>query len=363
MKKSINLILLVILTILLSSCITSQDEVNKAKQNLWIIKWWNVINNSVNNVENKINNSEGSGIEKKIDNSVNSGTGKEIIQDSIKDIEKDIAKNKVKNIEIKSLTNNQLLKFDDLSNANLLSWEVEITWTTLWKVDKIVVTFRNDTSDFPNDNYKLQTFVPWADTFLYRAFSRYQTLDFWKNIYVFTAYSWKEVTKLELTLNVFKKDEKDLSDKTQKNYEAIDISKLPSNEVFWNPTELWNGKIWYSDLNWLEIKKDIKSWLTCENVTSILAEDVSWYFYRNTCRPIKSNEWISFFVLRLDWDKYFYEKHYYLPYQWLYWVQELKTWTWVTSVNIWEKNTELKWINDNFGILKISDDLFKEILK
>ena len=356
MKKGINLILLVVLTILLSSCITSQDKVNKAKENLWIIEWWNVVNDSENNIWNKIDNSE------------NSGTGNKIIQDSIEKIEENIneensVKNEVKKIEIKSLTDNQLLKLDDLSDSDLLSWEVEIKWTTLWKVDKIIVNFSNKTSDFPEDRYTLKQFVPWSDTFLYRAFSKYQTLDIWKNVYVFEAYSWDKITKLELTLNVIKEEKKDISEKIKDITKDIAIWKLPSNEKIWNPINLWNGKIWYSDLNWLEIKRNTKPWLTCDKVTSMLAEDLSWYFYWNTCRPLKKDEWISFFVLRLDGDKYIYEKHYYLSYEWIYWIQELETGTWVTSTNIWEKNFELKVKNTDFWILEITDELFNEILK
>ena len=239
-------------------------------------------------------------------------------------------------------------------------WEVEIKWKTLWKVDKIVVKFSNETSDFPDDSYKLKQFKSWDDTFLYRAFSRYETLDFWKNVYIFEAYSWDEITKLELVLNVVKNND---NEETDIEYNDIDVTRLPSNGKFWNPTDLGNGNIWYSDLNWLEIKSYIDSNFTCEKVTSKLADEVTGYFYWNTCRPIKWDEWISFFVIRLEGDKYVYEKHYFLPYQWLYWVQELETWTWVTSINIWEKNTELKEKNDQFGILEITDGLFKEILK
>ncbi len=352
MKKQLIVVLFLLLTFILSSCINSQDEVNKAKQNLWIIEWGNQVDNSLIEWEKK-------DIEKKSVDKVNIWLADSwsIKQDSIEEIDKIIKENESKQIEIKSLTDNQLLKLDDLFWKNLLLWEVEITWKTLWKVDKIVVKFSNETSDFPDDTYTLKQFVPWGKTFLYRAFSRYETLDFWKNTYIFEAYSGDEVTKLQLILNITKEEEKKVK------YDNIDVSDLPSNEIYWTPTNLGDWKISYSDLNWLEIKRDIISDLTCEKVTSVLANDISWYFYWNTCRPIKDKEWVSFFVIRLDWDKYIYEKHYYLAYQWLYWTQELETGTWVTSVNIWEKNSELKERNEDFWILKITDELFKEILK
>lgn len=352
MKKTINIILLLLLTFVLSSCFTSQDDVNKAKQNLWIIDW--TVNDSWNNLEDEINKAK-----EKLS---------EVIEHTVDDVKEEIVNQierseEVQKIEIRSISAGQFLELDDLSSKDLLSWEVEITWKTLNNVDKIVVTFKNETSDFPDDEFELKKFSSWDETFLYRAFSRYETLDYGKNIYVFKAFAWDIVTELELTINVTKEEEKEISEKTEKIYEDIIMWELPSNEKFGTPTELWNGKISYSDLNWLEIKRDVRPKLSCETVTSTLADSISGYFYWNTCRPVLNDEWISFFVVRLDWDNYIYEKHYYLSYTWLYWIQELETWTWVTKVNIWEKNTELKKINDNFGILEITDELFKEILK
>ncbi len=349
MKKILNIFSILFLIMILSSCITSQDEVNKAKQNLWIIDWWN------NVVDSWVVEKTNSDTWMEWDNK----TDEEVDEENIVDNNENI-REEVKKIEIKSLTDNQLLQFDDLSNKDLLWGEVEITWKTLWKVDKIVVNFVNEDSDFPVDKYTLKQFKPGDETFLYRAFSRYETLDFWKNVYIFEAYSWDEVTKLELILNVFEDQKKQDKEET---LEDVNVSNLPSNEMFWTPTDLWNGKVTYSDLNWLEIKRSIIPELTCEKVTSVLADEINWYFYWNTCRPIKDNEWVSFYVVRLDWDKYVYEKHYYLPYQWLYWIQELETGTWVTSENIWAKNSELKEKNEDFWIVKISDELFKEILK
>ena len=350
MKKLINIFIVLILTLLLTSCFTSQDEVNKAKQNLWIIEGWE---NNINEWADIIENNE-----KENPIEVNSNTWEKLEEwiDVIENIEE--VKEEIKKIEIRSITKNQLLKLDDLSSKNLLWWEVEISGKTLWDVDKIIVTFKNETSDFPNDVFQLKQFKAWDDKFLYRAFSKYETLDFWKNIYVFEAYKWDIVTKLELILNVIEDEESNSN-----SLELLDISKLPVNEKFWNPIDLWEWKIWYTDLRWLEIKSESVTWVECEKITSVLADRINWYFYWNTCRPIKDKEWISFYVIRLDEDKYIYEKHYYLPYQWIYWKQELETWTWVTKENIWEKNKELKIENENFAILEITDDLFKEILK
>jgi hypothetical protein len=132
---------------------------------------------------------------------------------------------------------------------------------------------------------------------------------------------------------------------------------------FWTPTDLWGGKYSYTDLKWLELISDTNPNLECESLTSELSDKIDTWFFWNTCRPISWDEWLSFYVIRLDWDNYIYEKHYYLSYKWIYWVQELEKGTWVDSKNIWEKNKELKEKNEDYPILKITDELFKQILK
>lgn len=353
MKKSLNIVLVLLLTLILSSCFTSQDDVNKAKQNIWIIE--------MNNTNEFIDTNDSWG---------NIGLKKEDIIDDIEEKIELIEEEKIEKIIIKSLTKEQFLEFDDLSNEDIFDKEVEIKWKTLWKVDKIIVTFVNNDSEFPVDTYTLKQFVSGWDTFLYRAFTKYETLDDWENIYVFEAFSWDISTKLQITINVIPEKEEVTIDprveEVEKNntvYEEIELSDLPVNATFWTPVELWNGKISYTDLKWLEIKRDVNPTLTCENLTSVLADKVDSWFFWNTCRPIEGEEWVSYFVVRLDGDNYVYEKHYYLSYKWLYGIQELETGTWVDSKNIAEKNAELKLINDDFSILEVSDELFKEILK
>jgi hypothetical protein len=145
--------------------------------------------------------------------------------------------------------------------------------------------------------------------------------------------------------------------------EKISLSTLPVSTTFWNPVDLWNGKVSYSDLKWLEIQKYTLTDLTCENLSTILSDKLDSYYYWNTCRPIGKDEWFSYFIVRLDGTKYVYEKHYYLSYQGIYGVQELETWEWVDINNIKDKNQELKTKNADYPILKISDDLFNKIVK
>ena len=344
MKNYYNVILLLFLIVLLSSCFTSDDDLIKAKKNLWIIESdkskIDSIDTSIVNISDNKSSIDIEDLQKwwieEIDNL---------------DYNQEIKEKIVKTIEINSLTNEQFLELDDMSSFNLLSRKITITWKTLSSVDKITVHFSNDSSSFPNDSFTLKKFKKWDSIFLYRAFSKYETMDFWKNKYIFEAYSWDKVSKLELIFNVFKQKIEE---------KKIDFSKFPTNEKYWDIIDLWYLKKWYSNIKWLEIIDDNNPDLKCDSVTNILAEKINSWFFWNTCRPLKWDKWISFYTIRLDWDIYIYEKNYYLDYIWLYITQLLETWTWVTNINISLKNTKLKEKNKDYKILEIVDELINK---
>ncbi len=351
MKKLLQIVSLLVLSLLLTSCFTDKENVNDAKRQMWIIETDNSINNSVQDAKQEMLET-GGGQPNKVDKKV---------------VEK---KPEVKKVEIKSLTEKQLLEFDSFEWENLLDWKVEITWKTLGQVDKIIVNFANETSKFPIDRYTLKQFTSGDKTFLYRAFTKYETLDFWKNVYIFEAYAWEEITKLQLILNVVKEEEKKeeittetKTEEVQKVYQDIALDELPSTQIFWSPSSDGNWVVSYSNIDWLEIKREVISELKCDSVTSVLADRLNSWFFWNTCRPILWEEWVTFFVIRLDWDEYVYEKHYYLSYKWMYGVLELERWTWVDNQNISDKNKELKEKNDSYPIMGIADNLFKQILE
>jgi hypothetical protein len=269
------------------------------------------------------------------------------------------------------------LELDDLSWKNLLWWEVEITWKTLTNVDKIIIKFSNKTSDYPDDNFTLKQYKAWDKTFLYRAFSRYETLDFWRNEYIIESYSWAEVSKLLLIINVEK--EKELG-----KIDLIDIKNLPTWGSFGDPKELWDWKITYSDLKWLEIKKVDDDFFGCDinvetdnyYISEYLDKITDSYYWWNTCRPFPINgtgekdNWISYFVLRLDWVGYKYEKHIFLK-NWIYWMYELESWDNLVleedsvqekNAKLKIKNDELKEKNSEYNNLDIVDSLFKKLI-
>lgn len=351
--KKINLaILILVFSLSLSSCFKDSEEVSDAKKELWIIK----------EVENEKLTSEDVIIDTK---------GSELEDTKTEDIK--IEETKKSNFHIENITMNNFIELDDLSWKNLNSWEVEITWKTLLNVEKIEVKFSNENSEFPIDNYTLKQFNSWDKVFKYRAFSRYQTLDFWKNEYIFTAYSWGDTSKLRLIINVEKEEITEETKETKVTSNITYEKKLfwedgeslymsfPKSEVFWEMISLWETSFTYSNIDNFEVVwKDVSN-INCSNITEPLKESLNSWFYWNTCRDIIKEKWIKFNVIRLDGEKYIYERHYIDYSHSLYWIYVIEEWTGVTSDNIKEKNSELK--AKEFENVKIVDELFYEIVR
>lgn len=326
MKKKYNFLTLIILVLSLTSCFWWNDDVTKAKQELL---------NQDNSLEEKF-------------------------EENIAKYE-EAEKQEKEKIVINHLTDSKFIELDSIDENDLSSLELEITWKTLVNVDKINVTFSNSSSKFPVDNYALKTFKSWDKTFLYRAFKKYETLDYGENKYIIEAYSWAEVSKIELIINI---EEEKVSDSKNEEIvtEQVNLNNLPVWWDFWNPVDIWLGKFTYSDIKWLQVEKLINADLTLDSdsVNEFLADKIDWWFFWNSLRPVSWEEWVSFYLIRLEWDKYFYEKHYFTT-SWFYWVLVLETWSWIDLNWLSEKNTQLKEKNADFTITTISDKLFKKL--
>ncbi len=327
MIKKYNLLVIVLLTLSLTSCFWWNGDAEKAKQELL---------------------KEDNSIEEKFEENIS----------KFEEAEK-IEKEK---IIINYLTESKFIELDSIDENDLSSLEVEITWKTLVNVDKINVTFSNNTSKFPVDNYALKTFKSWDDKFLYRAFKKYETLDYGENKYIIESYSWDEVSKIELILNVENEENSSENIDEEVVTEQVNLSSLPVWWDFWNPVDVWLWKFTYSDIKWLQIEKLINANLELEtdSVNEFLADRIDWWFFWNSLRPISWEEWVSFYLIRLEGDKYFYEKHYFTT-SWFYWVLVLETWTWIDLNWLSEKNSQLKEKNIDFTITTISDKLFKKL--
>ena len=350
MKKIILACLIICSTAFLSSCFEDSKKVDDAKKELWIID------------DNDIQKAKEDLVLEEKDKQ-----GKEVKE---KEIKEDV---KISNYKIENITLNNFIELDSLEWENFNDWEVEIKWKTLLNVDKIEVSFSNEDSDFPDDLYTLKQFKSWDSNFTYRAFSRYQTLDFWKNTYVITAYSWNDTSKTSLVINVIKEtvESKEVKKTTSDSVsyekqmfwpedEKVYLS-FPKSDTFWEMVKVSDSSFTYSIIDNLEVTKRQVSSINCENITDVLSESLNSWFFWNTCRDIIKEKWIKFYVLRLDWEKYIYERHYVDYTNSLYWVYLLETWTWVSSENIKEKNNELK--VKEYKNIEIVDSLFYEIVR
>lgn len=274
------------------------------------------------------------------------------------------------NVNIEYLTTERYISIDPIDEAKLKTWEVEVVWTTLSNnVDRIEVNFVNKESDFPEDNYELKKFKSWDSTFTYVASSRFRVMDFWENIYTFTAYSWDKISKIKLTINL-ENPEKIAREEVKNNTSEDKIIwveddtvflSLPISEDFWKPIMLGEDVFTYSLIDSLEIKKKNAINITCENLTEYLTENINTWFYWNTCRDIVKEKWISFYIIELKGENYIYEKHYIDFIHWFYWIQWLEKWNWLTSDGLKKKNDELKEKND-YEVIEKTDSLFLDIV-
>lgn len=341
-----------LLLLFLSSCFFNKDEnVDKAKKELW------VINNEVN-VSGGDDNSRLLSDESLGEKSSSNDSKKIIKEDKL-------------SYEVKYLTEEKFLELDSLDSIKFPSLEIELTWKTLVNVDEISVKFLNKESSYPSDNYVLQKFKSWDDTFLYRAYSKYQTIDYWENQYIFIAKSWDKTSEFQLIINNIKEEKVDLEEKVnfeEKTDESEnDLSSLPTIEKQLEIVSTWEWEYSNSNIDWLNLTNTELTDLTCDTVSDYLLEKITSYYWWNSCRNIETDKWIDLYLLRLDWGEYVYEKHYFLVDKWIYWVYELERWEYIYEQEedklqfVKDKNNELKENNDNFESLKKVDELIKKM--
>lgn len=273
-------------------------------------------------------------------------------------------KEEKKIVQIIPLSEKQFLDFNSIDASEIKTGEVELSWKSHVSVDKIQVIFSNPTSEYPNDDYTLQTYDPKMGEFTYRASSKNKVLDFGENNYIFRAYSGDDVSETKIVLLMEGEDstsvetsiETDILGK-EDNFVAVEF---PTSSKYGEPIKLWEASFTYSGIKGFEVKKEVFSAPTCEWITAFLQDRINTWFYWNTCRDIVKDKGIKFNVLRLEGEKYVYERHYLDFKQGLYGVYELERWSGVTNENIAEKNTELK--EQEFPSLEVVDGLMRDIV-
>lgn len=265
-------------------------------------------------------------------------------------------------IEITHLGGEQYLEFSNIDEESLKTWEITIAGSADRRVEKIQVLFLNASSDFPDDDYTLQTFSAWDESFKYIASTKNQVLDYGKNIYIFRAYVWKEYTETEVSIYFADRQDTTTTSETQLIGTENDtlLIDLPVDSSYGEPMMLGEASFTYTDIRGLEIQKEILPLVTCKNLTEYLGERMNSWYYWNTCREVVKDKGIRFNVIRLEGESYIYERHYMDFENGLYSTYELETGVWVDSENIADKNTELK--ETEFETTAIVDDLIRDII-
>jgi len=266
------------------------------------------------------------------------------------------------NVQIIPQTTEQYLDFDSISEADIADGEVVISGSADSSVEKIQVLFSNSDSDFPDDNYTLQTYTPESESFRYIASSKNQVLDFGKNTYTFRAYSGKEYTETDVIL-IHSKSEEISGTETrliggEDNTLFID---LPKSSEYGEPVQLGESSFTYSGIKWLEVSRELIPDVSCETLTDFLTERLNTWYYWNTCRDLIQNDAIYYNVISLSGEEYIYERHYIDFQNGLYATYELERGTGVDSENIADKNTELKEVA--YETTTIVDGLIRDIIQ
>jgi len=257
-------------------------------------------------------------------------------------------------VQIIPQTSVQYLEFDSISEADIADGEVEITGSADPSVDKIQVLFSNTSSEFPDDNYTLQTYEAGSESFRYIASSKNQVLDYGKNVYIFTE---TEIVLIYSEGQDFTVTETKLIG-WEDNTLFID---LPKSAEYGEPVQLGESSFTYSGIKWLEVTRELLPDVTCETLTEYLTERLNTWYYWNTCRDLVADNAIYYNVVFLKWDEYIYERHYIDFYNGLYATYELERGQWVDSDNIADKNTELK--ENTYEVTKVVDGLMRDIIK
>jgi len=325
------------LIIVLASCGQNQDKVDQAKQEL--LQQWQA-DQTQQTVENT---SWESDISEQWDNTNQN--------DSY--------------VEVRDVSDIQYISVNTINSQESIDGELQITWKTLDDVTTISVRFSNEESDYPVDNYTLQTFKSGDSTFLYNASSKSKVLDYGENVYLITATSstW-EKSQTEVTINIpktltenIKQSESQLAGSSQE----LVVWDLPTSSRYWEPIKVWESSFTYSQIKSLEVKKEVLPTVSCETLGDFLKEKMNTWYYWNTCRDIVEDEWIRFNLIRLDGDAYIYERTYIDFKNGYYGTYELETGEWVSTETIQEKNKEL-WEKE-FPNTQIVDTLMRDILQ
>lgn len=254
------------------------------------------------------------------------------------------------------------LSLDSIDASNISPEEVQITGNVLNpEVEKIIVNFKNPTSSYPSDQYTLKNFKKGDTTFKYIASSKFRVLDYGMNEYTFVAYASGAISETKMIVNIPENASLSSSGVVQNSTEIL--TSLPKSTAYGEPIFISDETFTYSQLKWLEVKRESVSTLSCadsQSLTDFLVKKYG-YTYWNTCRDIVSGKSLRVNVVRLDGEnKFVYETHIIDSYNQLYGTYFLASGSGskdtLEVINSEFKSQEQKWVD-------VVQLLFKDMAK
>lgn len=283
-------------------------------------------------------------------------------------------------IKLENLSREEIFTIPELPTITTATKEFSITWKILWEfeVDKVMVTFSNKTSEYPNDPYTLTTFKPWDSEFKYNAnMTPFNVLDYGVNEYLISAYIWEKVFSQKLEIYIpspYKEPESSNTEdfkeaeETTWSHKGYDINgnyftvEFPEADSYGSVIEIEDWVFTYSKVEDFKINAVDKLSLSCDNSDELSDHLINefWYVYWNSCVPLTSKNWLGVNVLQIKDGKYNYFKYYADTKNALYGIKDLDSGEWIDKTNIADKNKEFK--NKDFSrFVILTDTIFNKV--
>jgi len=272
------------------------------------------------------------------------------------------------------------LEINPISNIDSIFTGFDLTGTvTNSEIDLIRVKFQNDASNFPDDDYVLQTFKKGNPTFLYRAHRQYDVFDDGPNVYTVEWYaSGDRVASIKLIVTVGDPStttpilptpsENDIATRQPEtptstpetptqtttaaplDEENKNTVKLPKDEATYGHPIQNNGVVEYSNVPGFRVTQEaIPKNMVCQDALDDQTDLSTFLFtkydfqYWNTCVPLANGKWIAANVLIIDKEgNYIYERQYIDTENGIYGKVLLEVGDKTSRNEISEKNAELK---------------------
>jgi len=290
---------------------------------------------------------------------------------------------------IETLSGNGL-GINPISNVDTIFTGFDLTGTvTNPEIDLIRVKFQNDASNFPDDDYALQTFKKGNTTFLYRAHRQYDVFDDGPNVYTVEWYANGDMVarvKLIVTIgdptvsNTPTSQTPPSTPETPKPVETTTAApldtenettvKLPKDENTYGHPIPKNGVVEYSNVPGFRVTQEaIPKNMVCQDavdwqtdLSTFLFDKYDFQFW-NTCVPLANGKGISANVLVIDREgNFFYERQYIDTENGIYWKVLLEVGDKTSRDEIAEKNAQLrdKYRNNEYEVAQFTEKWIRD---